>query len=45
MGPCLFRGGFCRELEDVRDEALEALDHTQWEMEKLKREHELQVLQ
>ena len=34
-----------RELEDARDEALEALDRTQWEMEKLKGEHELQVLQ
>ena len=34
-----------RELEDARDEALEALDRAQWEMEKLKREHEFQVLQ
>ena len=34
-----------RKLEDARDEALEALDRTQWEMKKLKREHELQVLQ
>ena len=34
-----------RELEDARHEALEALDRTQWEMEKLKGEHELQVLQ
>ena len=33
-----------RELEDARDEVLEALDRTQWEMEKLKGEHELQVL-
>ena len=32
-----------RQLEDARDE--EALDCTQWEMERLKREHELQVLQ
>ena len=35
---------FVRELEDARDEALEALDRTQWEMEKLKGEHEHQVL-
>ena len=34
-----------RELEDARDEALEALDCAQWEIEKLKREHEVQVLQ
>ena len=33
------------ELEEARDEALEALDRTQWEMERLKREHELQLLQ
>ena len=33
-----------RELEDARDEALEALDRTQWEMEKLKGKHEHQVL-
>ena len=33
------------ELEDSRDEALEALDRTQWEMEKLKSEHEYRVLQ
>ena len=33
------------ELEEARDKALEALDGTQWEMERLKREHELQLLQ
>ena len=34
-----------RELEDARDEALEALDRAQWEMEKLKIEHGHQILQ
>ena len=34
-----------RELEDLRNEALEALDRTEWEIEKLKSEYEYRVLQ
>ena len=33
-----------RDLEDARDDALEALDCSQWEMDRMKRDFEYQLL-
>ena len=33
-------GSMIRDLEDARDDALEALDHSQWEMDRMKRDFE-----
>ena len=33
-----------RDLEDSRDDALESLDHSHWEMDRMKKDFEYQLL-
>ena len=43
-GRQLSSGTLINELEDAREEALETVDRYQWELDKLKREHESELL-